>query len=79
MRTQTSQIRVTLPVELHGYLQAKASKYGLGLSAYVRNLIIDDVKDVDYPIFEASKRVERSYKKAVQERGVAVEVDDMVK
>jgi hypothetical protein len=54
MQAQTTQIRVTLPVQLQGFLQAKASKYGLSLSAYIRNLIIDNVQDVEYPVFEMS-------------------------
>lgn len=54
MQTQTTQIRVTLPVQLQGYLRTKASKYGLGLSAYIRNLVINDIKDVQYPVFEMS-------------------------
>lgn len=77
MQTQTTQIRITLPVQLQGYLQTKASKFGLGLSAYVKNLIINDVKDVDYPIFKASKSTEKSYKKAIEERGQAIKVDDV--
>jgi len=77
MQTQTTQIRVTLPVQLQGYLQTKASKFGLGLSAYVKNLIINDVKDVEHPIFEASKRTEEAYKIALQERDKAAEVDDV--
>jgi hypothetical protein len=77
MQTQTTQIRVTLPVQLQGYLQTKADKFGLGLSAYIKNLIINDVKDVEYPIFEASEQVEKSYKKSLQERDQAVEVGDV--
>lgn len=77
MQTQTTQIRVTLPVQLQGYLQAKASKFGLGLSAYVKNLIINDVKDVEYPIFEASERTKEAYKKALQERDKAIAVEDV--
>jgi len=77
MQTQTAQLRVTLPVQLQGYLQTKAGKYGLSLSAYVRNLIINDVQDVDYPVFEASNQVEKSYKKAMKEKPRAVAVDDV--
>ena len=77
MQSQTTQIRITLPTQLQGYLQTKASKYGLGLSAYVKNLIINDVKDVDYPFFIASERTEKSYKKALKERDRAVEVGDI--
>ncbi|MBU3935253.1 hypothetical protein KJ909_01120 [Patescibacteria group bacterium] len=77
MQTQNTQLRVTLPVQLQAYLQTKASKFGLSLSAYVKNLIINDVQDVDYPIFQASDGVEKSYKKAIKDRSKAVEVNDI--
>lgn len=79
MQTQTVQLRVTLPAELQAYLFTKASRLGLNMSAYVKNLIINDVKDVEYPVYEASERVEKSYKRALQERDKAVEVDDVNK
>ena len=56
MQAQTTQIRVTLPNELNGYLRTKASKFGLSLSAYIKNLIINDVQDVEYPIYEMSSQ-----------------------
>ncbi len=64
MQNTTVQLRVTLPVELQAYLQTKASKFGLNMSAYVKNLIINDVKDVPYPVFQASEEVEQAYKQA---------------
>lgn len=64
MQTQTTQIRVTLPVQLQGFLQAKANKYGLSLSAYIRNLIIDNVQDVEYPVFEMSDQSIEALKEA---------------
>jgi hypothetical protein len=75
MKTQATQLRVTLPSQLQRYLQVKANKFGLSLSAYVRNLIIDDVKDLEYPIFEASSRTEQSYKEATHDRENAMEMD----
>jgi len=66
MQTQTTQIRVTLPVQLHGYLQTKANKYGLSLSAYIRNLVINDVQDVDYPVFEMSNQSVNDLKESVE-------------
>jgi len=77
MQAQSTQIRVTLPVQLQGLLQAKTSKFGLSLSAYIKNLIINDVQDVEIPVFQASKRVEKSYKKALQERDAAIPVPDV--
>ena len=66
MQTQTTQIRVTLPVQLQGYLQTKANKYGLSLSAYIRNLVINDVQDVDYPVFEMSDRSTNDLQEAIK-------------
>lgn len=77
MSTQTTQLRVTLPVQLQGYLQTKANKFGLSLSSYVRNLIINDVQDVEYPVFEASERTEKAYKKAMKEKAHATEINDL--
>jgi predicted DNA-binding protein len=77
MQSQTTQIRVTLPVELQGYLQAKASKFGLTLATYIKHLIIDDVKDVKYPVMKASRDTEQSYERAMRERDRAAEITDL--
>jgi hypothetical protein len=55
MQTPTTQIRVTLPVQMQNYLQSKADTFGLSLSAYVRNLIFNDVQDIAYPVQEMSQ------------------------
>ncbi|NCN24135.1 MAG: hypothetical protein GW945_01425 [Candidatus Pacebacteria bacterium] len=77
MQTQSTQIRVTVPLQLQGLMQARTEKYGLSLSAYIKNLIINDVRDVEVPIFKASARTEKSYKQALLERDQAVAVDDI--
>ena len=77
MQSQTTQIRVTLPIELQGYLQAKAGKFGLSMASYIKNLIINDVKDVEYPVMQVSERTEQAYKKALKERDKAIEVTDI--
>lgn len=79
MQTQTTQIRVTLPVQLQGYLQTKANKYGLSLSAYIRNLIIDDVKDVEYPVYEMSQSSIDALNQAMKEAkaGQLIEADSI--
>lgn len=64
MQTETTQIRVTLPVQLQGFLQVKADKFGLSLSAYVRNLVINDVQDVAYPTFEMSEQSIHNFQEA---------------
>ena len=81
MQTQTTQIRVTLPVQLQGYLQTKANKYGLSLSAYIRNLVINDVQDVDYPVFEMSDQSISDLKESIEaeKAGELVQTDDVNK
>lgn len=79
MSNNSVQLRVTLPSELQAYLQTKADKFGLNMSAYVKNLIINDVKDVQYPVFEASDEVEKAYKEAkeAEKSGELIAVDNI--
>lgn len=60
----SSQIKITLPQQLHAYLKSKADKFGLTMSSYVKNLIIDDVKDMELPTFRMSGDRERIALKA---------------
>jgi len=77
MQVQNAQLRVTLPVQLQSYLQVKANKLGLSLSSYVKNLIINDVRDIAYPSFPTSDLMKKWYKQALKERNQAVEVGDL--
>lgn len=67
LSTQTTQIKVTLPDELYLYLKSKAEKFGLNLAAYIRHLVINDVKDMDIPIFKMSEKTEKRGLKALKE------------
>ncbi|OGM75626.1 hypothetical protein A2382_02680 [Candidatus Woesebacteria bacterium RIFOXYB1_FULL_38_16] len=64
---QTTQIKVTLPEELYLHLKSKADKFGLGLSSYIRHLVINDVKDIDIPTFKMSKQREKIGLKAQED------------
>lgn len=77
MQTQTAQIKFTLPINMMDYVQAKADKFGLPVAAYVRNLVFNDVKDDDIPVFQASKRVEEKYKQSLEDEknGNYIEVE----
>jgi len=79
MQVQTTQLRVTLPAELQAYLQTKASKFGLNMSAYVKNLIINDVKDIEYPIYQASQKTEDAYQQArkAEKNGELISTDNV--
>ncbi len=76
-QTSSTQIKVSLPIELKDFLASKSNRYGLTLSAYVKHLILKDVADLAYPTFKASKRVEESYSEAMRNKDKAVVVDDL--
>ena len=65
--TNSSQVKISLPIELHGYLKSKADKFGLTMSSYIKNLIIDDVKNVEIPTFKMSKSREIIAVKALKD------------
>lgn len=67
LSTQTTQIKITLPDELYLHLKSKAEKFGLNLASYVRHLVINDVKDVDIPIFKMSEKTEKIAIKAIED------------
>lgn len=74
----STQIKVSLPAPLYNFLQQRAKRYGLTMASYVRNLIIDDVKEKEKnPTYQASKKIEKSYKMALADRDDALEVDDL--
>lgn len=74
MITQQAQIKITLPLALKEFLESKASKLGLPIASYVRHLIVKDVEEMDYPIFEASDSTIKAYKKAMKEKDKAVTI-----
>ena len=79
--SKTNQVKITLPNQLHAYLKSKADRLGLTLSAYVKNLIIDDVKDMDFPTFEMSEKREKIALKALKDlrKGRTRKINDVDK
>jgi hypothetical protein len=73
----TTQLKISLPLSLYDYLNSKAGKFGVTLSSYVKNLIINDVKDMDFPTFQASAELEHSYRQAKKQKKQAIKVEDM--
>lgn len=67
MITPQSQIKINLPLPLKEFLESKASKFGIPIAVYVKHLILKDVSDQDYPVFQASERTEKAYKKAMKD------------
>ena len=63
----STQIKITLPQNLYLHLKSKAEKFDLGLATYIRHLVINDVKDIDIPVFKMSKAREKIALKALQD------------
>lgn len=77
MITPQAQIKINLPLPLKEFAESKAMKYGIPLAGYIKHLILSDVKDSEYPVYEMSERSKRKLKKALEERDAAVEVKDV--
>ena len=63
MITYQEQIKLNLPITLKEYLESKAGKFGMTLAGYLKHLILKDVEDMEYPIYQVS---ERTVKKAAR-------------
>ena len=67
INTQTTQVKITLPDELYMHLKSKAEKFDLNLASYIRHLVINDVKDIDIPVFKMSEKREKIALKALED------------
>lgn len=79
MSTNTVQLKVTLSNNLVDFLRSRASRFGLTMSSYVKNLIVNDVKIDEFPEYRMSKKTEEIGLKAIEEylAGKAKEVKDV--
>ena len=77
----TIQLKVTLPRTLHALLKKQASKFGLTLSSYIKNLIVDDIKKDDWraEFILTDEDIEKSYKEAKKDikNGDIIEIKDL--
>ncbi len=60
----TTQLKINLPLPLYDYLQSKAQRYGLTMAGYLKTLIVNDIKDMEMPIYCASTKIEKLYRQA---------------
>ena len=73
----TIQLKVTISDRLQALLKNQAEQIGLSMAAYVKNLIIEDIKKNDWPTHIANKEVERSYARAIKNKKTAIKVNDL--
>ena len=64
----STQLKVTLPLNLLDYLQAKRQRFGLSMSGYLlKHLIIEDGKNMDIPEFTMSESTEKTALQALKD------------
>lgn len=73
----TVQLKVTISDRLQSLLKNQAENLGLSMAAYIKSLIIEDVKKNDFPSKMASQTIEESYKKAVKNKKIAKKIDNL--
>jgi hypothetical protein len=78
MNTQSSQIqlKISLSGQLNDRLESKAARLGVPVTQFVKHLILKEVENDDYPIFQASEQVETNTDEALKEINKAVEASD---
>lgn len=76
---QSVQVKVTLPAQLQEFAQSKADKFGMTLSSYIKHLVLVDVKDMDFPTFNMSKKTEEIALQALEDhrQGKTKEIIDI--
>lgn len=79
MVTQQVQIKINLPLALKEFLDSKAAKFDIPLAVYVKHLVLQDVKDLDYPTFQISEQSEKKAQEALKERKKAAKVKNLAK
>ncbi len=79
MVTQQAQIKITLPLVLKDFVESKASRVGLPIASYIKHLILKEVENMDYPVFEASNRTIRKAKEALKNKDKSILVEDIDK
>jgi len=75
----TVQLKVTISNRLQILLKNQAENLGLSMAAYVKNLIIEDIKKNDFPSKIASQKIEKSYESAIKNKKSAKKIDNLDK
>ncbi len=77
LNTGQIQIRVSISQQLGDLLKSKAERLGVPMTQLVKHLIIDEVKDEEYPVFKASDATEKAAKEAMAHIDEAVDIDNV--
>ncbi|MEX2007606.1 MAG: hypothetical protein WD992_02430 [Candidatus Levyibacteriota bacterium] len=78
MNIQPSQIqlKISLSEQLGDLLESKAARLGVPVTQFVKHLILKEVENEDYPIFQASEQVEKNTQEALKQMNKAIDASD---
>ncbi len=79
MNTAQIQLKISLSQQLSELLASKAARVGVPVTQLVKHLIIKEVEDLDYPIFQMSKNSEKKTQQAMEQIDKAVDASDFFK
>ncbi len=71
------QLKISLSEKLSNLLASKAASLGVPVTQYVKHLIIKEVEEEEYPVYQASEWLEKETEKALKNIDKSVVVDDI--
>ncbi len=75
--TNTTQIKLNIPVALKEQVEEIAKSFGYTVSAYIRHLIMEEARERKYPTYEMSDRTKKRIEKSLSGKSKFVEVKNI--
>ncbi len=76
--TTQVQLKISLSEQLNDLLESKAARLGVPVTQFVKHLILKEVDKNEFPVFAASKQVEKNTKQALKDYDKAVHASDFL-
>ena len=67
MNTTQVQIKINLSKRLNDLITTKAMQFGMSVTQFVKYLIVKDIENDEYHIFQMSKRTEQKIQEAMDD------------
>ena len=79
MNTTQIQLKLSLSEQLNDLLQAKATRFGVPVTQFVKHLIMKEIEGEEYPTYQMSEKTEKKVKQALKEyrAGKSIKVDNV--
>ncbi len=79
MQNTQIQLKISLSQQLNDLLKSKAARLGVPVTQFVKHLIVEEVKEEEYPTFQMSERSEKRLKDAMEHRDETVDASTFFK